>query len=205
MNKKGLIKIADSLPHMGAKDIQNILTKYASKCPDGACIVECGTWMGSGTAFLSIGCDGKRQIHSYDHFISSSSEVEKLKRFGVNIRPGINTLPMVKENLKPFPNIKLHKTLITKTKWNKSPIGVYVDDAAKQPPVWSHVVNNFLPYVIENGIIILMDFYFFRKTKREKHKAQYKFMKKHSDKFTMLWSSGCVAVFKVMKKFRGIA
>jgi len=203
---KQSIKIADRIPHMGAKNIQEWLLRAAHFVPEKTAIVEIGAWLGSGTAYLLIGNDSKNKIFVYDHFFANASEAEKAKRFKIDLKPGTDTLPIVRDNLKKFKgNITFIKEKLLDMEWGGDPIGLLVDDVSKGPEAWNHTVKNFLPHVVAGGKIILMDYFYFEKTERPHHKTQYNFMQKHKKNFRFLRRSadGSEAMFLVLKKFRG--
>jgi hypothetical protein len=202
MNRLELIERAKKIPNMGAADIADHLVEFAYECPGNTAIVECGVWMGCGTALLSAGAGCHNKIFAYDHFKSNSSEVEKLKKYGISIKPDMDTLPIVKKNLRGYPNnYKLIKSDLLNFTWDKSPIGLYVDDVSKRNPYWNHVCKTFLPHVIEGGILVLMDFNFYKKTGRHSHKTQYMFMNRHKGFFKKIFEKDCIAIFKVSAKY----
>jgi hypothetical protein len=201
MGRRQLIEKAKKIPHMGAGGIGKKLMDHAAEVKENHYIVECGVWMGSGTAFLSIGADPGTKIFSYDHFVSNSSEVEKLKKWNIDIEPGQNTLSIVDENIRPFKgNVFLKKCDIKKFSWIRKPIGLFIDDVSKRQPYWGHTIKTFFPYLVPGAIVILMDFYFFKKTGRKAHKCQYMWMNRHAEFFEKLWHKDCIAAFRLKKQ-----
>jgi hypothetical protein len=192
---------AAEIPNMETAAIGPRLIHYAKFAPEGTSIVEMGSWLGCSTAFLLLGAEGKI-VHSFDRFSALKSETEKASRFGVKIKVNQDTLPIVKENLKDFPeNIVFHKGGIETAKWNRTKIGLYVDDANKSSEMWNHVLRNFIPFVPVGCKLILMDYWFFKLSKQEKHRVQYDFMQAHKDYFRFVETIGPYeAVFEVIKK-----
>ena len=86
------------------------------------------------------------------------------------------------------------------TVWNEK-IGLYVDDACKAPKYWMHAVNTFLKHVVTGGYVILMDYFYFQKTKKAHHKTQYNFMQKYKKNFRLVARAkkGSPALFVVLK------
>jgi hypothetical protein len=203
MGRKQLIELAKKIPHMGAADIGKKLIDHAAEVKNNHYIVECGVWMGSGTAFLAIGAGKEKKIFCYDHFLTNSNEIEKLKKHDIEVEYGIDTLPMVAKNLKPFDaKIYYHKNDLLKFEWIGKPIGLYVDDVSKRNPYWTHVVKTFFPHLVVGAVVILMDFHFYKKTGKKSHKTQLIWMNKHKDYFEKIWESECKAAFRLKKQFR---
>lgn len=176
---------AQSLPSMGGREIGETLMRLAADIPEpGQAIVEVGCWLGSGTAHLAIGArQSGAPIHVYDRWTATGAEVEKAARFGVTLEKGGDTLPRVRENLEPFgSDITYHKGNLRHATWHGQPIGLYVDDASKQPDSWRHVTRTFLPHIPVGGFLVLMDFYFFEKAGPQ-YKAQWRWMVGQKERF----------------------
>lgn len=207
MEKTVLIEKADRIPHMGAQHIKEWLIQCAENTKADLAIVELGSWLGAGTAYLAIGNNGRNKIYVYDHFIASRSEIKKAEKFDVDLELDEDTLPHVKQTLKDFPGeIIFNKCNITESEWIKKNIGILVVDAGKTIAPWRNVMKQYLPYVVPGGIIILMDFWYFQKTERERHKAQYKFMRKHPEYFKYVLRNGneSEALFVVLKQYKNL-
>lgn len=202
---KDLIEYADTLPHMGSKNISMWLMKSAFNCMPGTRIVELGDWLGAGAAYLGIGNQGKNKIHIFDHFYANKSEVEKASKFNVKLGVGQDTLPIVKKYISRIPgNICFHKHDLFYMTWVNKPIGLFIDDVSKSPEAWDHTCKTFLPYIKAGGIMILMDYFYFQKTGNQRHKAQFNFMEKHQNNFRFIMRNrnGSEALFLVTKKYR---
>lgn len=148
------------IPQMGGHKIGEPLTRWAAECRTH--IVEIGCWLGAGTAHLALGAmESGAQVHTYDRFTANSSEVEKAGQQGVKLTAGQNTLPVVDTFLRPFAKcIVFHRGPIQACRWDGSPIGLYVDDAAKQKRTWMHVTRTFFPYLEDGAVVVLMDYFF---------------------------------------------
>lgn len=168
---------AQSLPSQGGVEIGPWLEKYAAQAPAGSAIVELGSWLGAGTAFLALGANETSEIHVYDRWEASPLEVEKAARFGVALRHGEDTLPRVMRALEPFrAKIVFHKGSLKELYWGFTPIGVYVDDATKVEPLWLKAMAVFKPHFIAGEtILVLMDYHFDEKG-GEKYAAQKRYM-----------------------------
>jgi hypothetical protein len=148
---------------MGGTEVGPWLRRWASECSTS--IVEVGSWLGAGTAQLALGArESGASIHVYDNWRATEEEVEKARRAGVELRRGQDTLPLVRANLELFDvDITFHQGDIRRSAWPGGPIGLYVDDAAKQPRTFRHVVSTFAPHWQDGCVVVLMDYWYFRK------------------------------------------
>jgi hypothetical protein len=152
---------ARSLPSMGGTEIGPWLRRWASECSTN--IVEVGSWLGAGTAQLALGArESGASIHVYDKWQATGPEVGKAGRVGLDLHEGQDTLPLVREHLAPFDvDITFHKGDVRKATWPGGPIGLYVDDAAKQPRTFRHIASTFGPHWEDGCVVVLMDYWFF--------------------------------------------
>ena len=189
-----LERIAALFPSMGGKEIGPFLRGLVRTAPASTAIVEVGSWLGAGTAQLALGlrergADQSVAIHTYDRWVATKPEIEKAER-KANIRfsPNQDTLPWVMQALHPFGvGIKFIKGDILAANWAGGPISVYVDDAAKQPARFFHVLRTFGPSWIPGvTVLVLMDFHFWEKTGSEEHKCQKYFIDAYSEYFTQM-------------------
>lgn len=202
MNPSDLHAYAKTFPSQGGVEIGPWLEKYASEVPRGSAIVEVGSWLGAGTAYLALGAmQNGAEIHVYDRFFCVSEEEKtKAARFGIDLLVGENTLPRVQGFLARFPaKIHYHKGSIKKGSlpksfvWPSLPIGLYVDDATKIEPIWSHAMSVFKPHFIPGKtILVLMDYHFDLvvreqgKTNWQNYSAQRSYMAKHASEFELV-------------------
>ena len=192
MNIDGLERHAAVIPSMGGKKIGSFLQEIARDAPPETSIVEVGSWLGSGTSYLALG-NLERNIplpmHIYDMWEATADEVEKAEeRNGLKLEIGQDTLPLTKEFLAPFDvPIRFHKCDINEAGWNRDPISVYVDDAAKNSFTFDHVLRTFGPHWIPGvTIVVLMDFNYWKKSGSRDHKAQKKFVDCYVNHFERL-------------------
>ena len=179
---------ARTLPSQGGVEIGAWLEKYASQCPKGSAIVEVGCWLGAGTAHLALGSMySGAPVHAYDRWMATEQEVAKAERFGVDLWPGQDTLPLVMKNLDRFDTeIHYHKGSIKSMAWKEQPIGLYVDDATKIEPLWLHAMEVFRPHFIpRETYLILMDYNFDEKA-GEKYAAQKRYMQQHASEYALI-------------------
>jgi len=158
------------IPSMGGTEIGKYLEKYARLVPDGACIVEVGAWLGAGSYHLCKGAaanPNEPDVHLFDRWTASASEVEKAQKAGVRLIVGNSLKPFVEILLSQFEDL-VHITMtqgeISEFKYfNGGAIGLYVDDACKRQPDFDHAMKVFKPSFIDGAIVVLMDFHFYRK------------------------------------------
>lgn len=189
-----LVKVAALFPSMGGKEIGPFLRKLARTAPSNTAIVEVGSWLGAGTAQLALGLrergtDQSVTLHSYDRWIANKSEIEKAEqKANISFSPNQDTLPWVMQALQPFGvGIKFVKGDIVVVNWAGGPISVYVDDAAKAPARFFHMLRTFGPsWVPSVTVLVLMDFHYWEKTGSEDHKCQKYFMDAHLDHFAQI-------------------
>ena len=181
---------AAGLPSMGGVEIGPRLRAAARGAAPGTAIVEVGCWLGAGTAQLALGLrEAERlrevDIHCFDRFRATGSEVEKAGRFNVTLMKDADTRPVVEGFLAPFgASIRLHRGSILDARWSGPPISVYVDDASKTDRLWEHSVATFSPHwIVGSTVLVLMDFFYYRRSGREDHRCQQRFVDRHSGCF----------------------
>lgn len=182
---------ARRIPSQGGVEIADTLRRLAAETPDGHAIVEVGVWLGAGTAQLALGLLGRAhppEIHAYDRFEASRREAEKAAAFGVRLRPGQDTTPVVRDLLRPFgAPVRLHRGNLLNQSWTGGPIGLYVDDASKAPHVFNHVLRTFGPsWAPGVTALVLMDYTHFQNRDGERAEAlrcQHDFISAHPAHF----------------------
>jgi hypothetical protein len=186
---------AQAIPSMNTPFASRLLRSLAREAPEGMAIVEVGTWLGSGTAQLALGVSERGDpvpIHSYDRFHADESEARRAVARGLEIAPESDTRPVVERLLKDFPaEIHLHKQDIFGIRWTGGPIGLYVDDAAKRPSAFYHVLETFAPFWVPGRtVVVLQDFDYWKKLSsprsRRRYRVQRDFVERHPECFTHL-------------------
>jgi len=193
-NLEALEKKAVAIPSMGGRAIGSFLQQAVTNARGNTNVIEVGSWLGAGTAQLAIGAMKRSdpydiKIHAYDRFEASKGEVKKAGMQGVTLFPGADTLPKVKELLSGFEEqIVFHKVSLENIVYTeKKPISVYVDDAAKTPDTFTHMLKIFSSYWIPGEtILVFMDFNYHLKCP---DKPDLKFQKfivdNHPEAFTL--------------------
>ncbi len=200
-----------NIPSMSGRAIGDFLRESASAVEAPHVIVEVGAWLGAGTAQLAEGVRGRAnapKIHSYDLFRASQSEVGRAKQQGTDLEVGADTRPLVRSWLDPLQvDVTLHKGDILDACWNGPEIGLYVDDAAKTPTLFYHVLDTFAPFWIPGEtVVVLMDYGFWKncKTRRgqRRMRIQQNFVEQHPECFEPLRhdaiAASCEAAFRYL-------
>jgi len=173
-----------NIPSMGGAKIAPHLRAAAASVAPGHCAVEVGVWLGAGTVEIARGLHPDAELHCFDRFCATADEVRKAKRFGVRLRHGEDTSPRVVDLVSPVHPLTIHRGDIAQATWCGKPIDLYVDDAAKQPDTFRHVMRTLGPsWVVGETIVILMDLHFWRRTGREAHRCQQRFIDRHNGAF----------------------
>jgi len=190
-----LEKIAMKIPSQGGTGIGGFLQDAAIHARENTNIIEIGTWLGAGTGQLALGALKRVnpqtiQIHTYDKFTASQPEVEKAALKNVMLVAEEDTLPKVKKFLSGLdPLIHFHKINLLDIKYpEKKPISVYVDDAAKTPALFTHMIKTFSPYWIPGEtVLVFMDFHHWRRfPDRPDFKYQQFIVDSYPDSFRLL-------------------
>jgi hypothetical protein len=202
---------------MGGRRIGAFLRAKARDANPNGSIVELGCWLGAGTAQMALGVlerpdNAKLPIHCFDNFHTSADSARKAALQGVpEITEGSDTLPWVENRLGPFGDfIHLHKGMIDRTtRWDGSPISLFVDDASKYAHTFYTCLSIFGPsWIVGETTVVLMDFYLFRKQKPDVPQAridslrcQFDFIEKHKDNFAPAGDlvDGTCAAFRYVK------
>ena len=200
---------AKTFPSQGGVEIGPWLEKYASEVPEGSAIVELGSWLGGGTAYLALGAmKSKAEIHVYDRFVcASEEEQEKAAKFGVKLALGEDTLPRVMTALIKF-GVGVHYTKNSfkpaiPVKWDDTRIGLYVDDLTKVELLWSHAMKTFRPHFIPGKTILVLMDYFFYEEKGHNYASQARYMQQRANEFEMIeerLAGTTAAVFRYVDK-----
>ena len=174
-----------SIPSQGGTEIGPWLYELASQCPGGSSIVEVGCWLGAGTYHLARGAlhthNPAVEVHCYDRWTANEQEIEKARKFGVELRLGEDTLPRVQKTLSSLAaRVYYHKGDIREAQWDGRPIALYVDDATKVDSLWRHAMKTFRPSFILGAHLVLMDYHFDEKA-GPAYAAQKRYMAQHSE------------------------
>ena len=175
---------------MGGTEIGPLLRRAARQAPADTSVVEVGCWLGAGTAQLALGIRERQsarrvQLHSYDRWQASQSELEKAARWGVDLSIGEDTLPQTRRTLEAFEvPIEFHKGDVRQARWDGGPISVYVDDASKKWQAFYHVLLTFGPsWIPGETVVVLMDYHIWKDTGAADHQCQKHFVEAHSSCF----------------------
>ncbi len=202
------------IPSMGGHCIGEFLYELGLGHQGRGEVVEVGSWLGSSCAHLALGLSESRAqawIHCYDRFQSNESECDKARAQGVPLSPGQDTIQVFLDNVLPiYPRIRAHKTDLLETRWDGTPIEIYVDDAAKRQRHFVHVMKTFGPSFIPGlTTVVLMDLNMYRHEKytddqREEFQVQRRIMDQMKDHFRETfadWPRSSMVSFKYDKRF----
>ena len=185
-----LYGMADRIPSMGGARIGPLLRNLVRNAPAGTAIVEVGSWLGAGTAQLLLGAGERRRtrevaVHTYDLWRAYRDSRAKAAMFGVRLSWQEDTLPRVRRSLEPFGvPVEFHRGDIRKAGWNDGPISVYVDDAAKTPALFAHVLRTFGPsWMPGETVVVLMDYDHWKRTGIAGHRCQKHFIESNRNCF----------------------
>jgi hypothetical protein len=189
MTEQDLRAYAKTFPSQGGVEIGPWLEKYAAQVPPGSSIVEVGCWLGGGTAHLALGAmKSGAPIVTYDRFFCPGDEEQgKAARYGIKLTHGEDTLPRVRESLKPFGvAIDYRKGSWRKFDWDKKPIGLYVDDLTKNEFLWGEAMKAFLPSFIPEKTHLFLQDYHFDEEAGPVYAAQKRYMAANEKRFELV-------------------
>lgn len=176
-NADELAALALTIPEMGAHKLATVFRDSAARVEAGQAIVEVGAWLGASTAHLALGVLAAGQavpIHVFDRWRVNPAQVEKARRFGLDLARDENSLPHFERNLAPFGvDVVPHQGEIEDASWRGGPIGLYIDDAAKGSAAFHRMLTIFAPHWVPGVTrLILSDFYYFERTGDPDHRYQ---------------------------------
>jgi hypothetical protein len=181
-SREELASIARATPAMqdGGRATGDELVRAAREVSPGLPIVELGSWLGSGTAHLALGVldgRGRSQIVTFDRWVARKGQRAKAAAQGVEFAEEQDTLPWVVESLRPFGvSIEFRKGDLLDASWDGRPIGLYVDDAAKDWSLFVRSLEVFAPSWIPHvTTLMMMDLHFGGVTVGEPPTAQQAF------------------------------
>lgn len=156
------------IPSMGGRQLGPVYDKYIAEMDDGLNIVEAGAWLGAGTAQILISMYERKKLNSilyvFDGFQANASEIKKAKRYGVKLKSGQNTLPLVKRFLHPMTEwieVKFRRARIMGMEYNGGPIGILVLDMGKKEEYFKHLMSMFEHKLVDGAVVFFMDYYYY--------------------------------------------
>ncbi len=193
MSKDEMQAIASKIPSMGGRELGPRIDSHVSIMKNGLNIIEIGSWLGAGTAQIMISMinHGKDRsiLHVYDRFRATGSEIKKAKKCNVKLKPAMNTLPIVKNNLAPFSklvNHEFHRGDALDIVYKDGEIGVFIIDTAKRANSFTAVMNQFQKFFVPGETIcFFMDYYYYLHRPDDGLEFQEQFIR-NSGKYTEL-------------------
>lgn len=177
---------------------------------DGDIVVEQGVWLGASLAAALRGARGKNvTAYGYDRFQTVASELPKAAKFGVELREGMDTLPLVEEFLSGFQRVHLIKAPdIATVPYEHGPIALYIDDANKRPDAFQTAMEKFTPHFLPGRTMLaLMDYGYYRREHitDPKMKSELEFQRRYissqPERFELVtdtYPGDCLAVFRYL-------
>lgn len=188
------------IPTMLSQKVRDYLTEVGTSWTGQGFAVECGAWLGGGTAALA---DGLRQagydrpLCVYDRWEANKEEVGKAKAAGFTVANGQNIEPNFRSFVEPhctFP-LKTYRGRIEQAKWCGHPIEIWLLDAAKREGPFYGALRAFGPSWIPGVTTVgLLDFGFYRSfgddPQGELYLEQKAFIDRFSDRFELICDFG---------------
>jgi len=192
----------NNIPTMLSEEIRDYLAEIGSSWSGAGYAVECGAWLGGGTAALATGLSEAGYdlpLCVYDKWQANREEVFKAKFGNVPMVDGQNIEPIFRDFATPycegFP-IKTYRGRIEQAKWCGHPIEIWLLDAAKREGPFYGALKAFGPSWIPGVTTVgLLDYGFYRQfgdddPKGELYLEQVAFMDRFSDRFELMEDFG---------------
>lgn len=182
-----------------------LLERIGREWPGCGVAVECGAWLGAGTAALARGLVAAgydMPLYAFDRWQATRAEVRKAARAGVTISPGDDLLPAWRRNVSPiYGNLAAERVNLGRLTWSGNPIGILVVDAAKTEPHFSGMMGALVPALIPGAKVALLDYRYWRKWQgpwREKYQCQERWIAARAGEFEHVEDvpGECGAVFR---------
>lgn len=182
-------------------DVRDFMRDIGSSWMGKGYAVECGAWLGGGTAALAQGLSHARYdrpLCVYDRWNPNAEEVQKARIDGVSIAIGQNIEPTFRNLVEPHCggfDIKTYRGKIEHAKWCGHPIEMFFLDAAKRPGPFYGTLKTFGPSWMPGVTTIgLLDYGFYRKfagdPREELYYEQVAFVDRFADHFELLEDFG---------------
>jgi len=135
-----------------------VVHKIAKIMPVGAIAVEVGTYLGA-TASIMAHANENLEIHAFDLFddgIYAKNQDTLIEQSLGKGQP--RSLENVSKFVSKYKNIHLHKVVKNETVVFKQEIDFLIEDSSHRYPQLSDSMNNWLPKIKINGIVMLHDY-----------------------------------------------
>lgn len=200
-----------TIPHMNDDSVFEALERLGTTWSGQGCVVECGTWLGASTVALAKGliqADFNQWINCYDIWKPNSAEVEKAKRFGLDLKMSQDISEIAKRNIQwVYHDVKLHRGKIDHAMWDGYPIEFFILDAAKREPSFGRAIRTFShSWIPDVTVIALLDYTYWQKeegARRDEFRVQERWVETNGDKLIHLkeYDSGTAQFFRVIGQF----
>ena len=191
----------DNIPTMLSGEVREYLAELGAGWSGAGYAVECGAWLGGGTAALADGlswANYDRPLCVYDKWTANREEVGKAKAGNVHVAQGQNLEPIFRDLVTPYCvgfDLKTYRGWIEKSSWCGHPIEIWLLDAAKREGPFYGALKTIGPSWIPGVPTVgLLDYGFYRKfgddPKGELYLEQVAFMDRFSDRFELIQDFG---------------
>lgn len=191
-----LSELADKIPTLGfgGNTIKDSLVELVSEVQDNTAIIDIGPWLGSTTAYLSVGIHKYKkkniEIHCYDKWLIDNAYITKMKKYRMDLKKDSDALPLFMRNLVPFnTTIIPHKRDLKAIKSYDGPrISLLIDDICNGKKMTDKMFELFLPSLIPGSMVVMMDYFHFQlppeKYRDPLYSYQKRVMEMNEDVFT---------------------
>ena len=158
-----------NIPTMLTQEERRMLSYLTEHSYQGkGAIVDLGSFLGGSSAFLAHGLSknpaaGSVKVESFDRFTLAKFEREVFfKEHDLEPPADNDSFEIFKSNIAPLQeHIHPNKGDILNYTWNDGPIEILFVDLMKSAFIHDHVIETFMPHLIPNeSILILQDFMF---------------------------------------------
>ena len=129
--------------------------------------VECGCWLGASSVALLRGLVAAgydRPFYGFDRWAANDSEVAKAADQGMTLAVGQDiSTEWVMNALLVYPKLRARRGNLGAMRWDGGPVEVLVLDAAKREPIFSHVMGEFVPSLVDGASVVLLDYGYWRR------------------------------------------
>lgn len=173
------------IPSMTSGKLRPLLQAAVDTLRPEDAVVEVGCWLGASTSHIARRLEERdlsNPLHCFDRWKACKYQIHKAAKAGVSLQPHQDLLPLFRENVH-YAHLVPHKGEIRKVcRWKQTPIGIYCDDASKQPANFLHVLKTFGPYwVPEQTVVVLCDLTFCKNSPNDKHHCQPNFLARYPE------------------------
>lgn len=188
--------VSTQIPTMLSQKVRDHLRTVGASWTGQGDAVECGAWLGGGTAALADGLSAagyNRTLHVYDRWEANKEEVSKAAAAGLAIYDKQDIEPIFRDFVHPHCqfDVETYRGRIDQAVWCGGPIEIWLLDAAKREGPFYGALKAFGPSWIPGVTTVgLLDFGFYRSfgddPKAELYLEQKAFIDRFRDRFEVV-------------------